>query len=251
MSFNFIEGEDIAIIKDNIKFKNKKIYLNNEENDDYKTFNSLHLDKGIFQLVPNKKKDRATIAILAPAGAGKTYFCADYIKQYVKCYPENEVFFFSEKPVDKIIDDIEQVQRVVIDDDIIVNPIDYKELNNCLCIFDDIDGLTKKYKTPVYELRDKLYKLARANFVSVIATNHALAGGKAETGTMLRESDIIVFFPKKTTPMNLKYLIENYTCITKPDLTKLKKSKSRWCCYIKYEENCVMTEKDLFLCTIE
>ena len=251
MSFNFIEGEDICKINDNPKFKNKKIYLNNVENDDYKTFDSLHLDKGLFQLIPNMKKDRATIAILAPAGAGKTYFCAAYIKEYIKAYPDNEIFFFSEKPVDKIIDDIPQVQRVVIDDDIIINPIDYKELSNCLTIFDDIDGLTKKYKAPVYELRDKLYKLARANFVSVIATNHALAGGKNETGTMLRESDVIVFFPKKTTPMNLKYLVENYTCSGKKDLFRLKQSKSRWCCYLKYDENAIMTEKDLFLCTIE
>lgn len=249
--FNFIDGESIAIIKDNEKFKNKKIYLNNQESEDYKTFNSLHLEKGIFQLIPNKKHDRATIAILAPAGAGKTYFTAEFIKQYIKAYPNNEVFFFSEKPVDKIIDDIQKVQRVKIDDDIIDNPIDYNELKNCLAIFDDIDGLTKKYKNPVYELRDKLYKLARANKVSVIATNHALAGGKSETGTMLRESNVIVFFPKKTTPMNLKYLVENYTCITKDDLIKIKKSKSRWCCYLKYEENAIMTEKDLFCCSIE
>jgi len=248
--FNCIEGEEICIIKENPKFKNKKIYLG-KENEDYKAFNGLALDNGHFQLIPNKKKDRATIAILAPAGAGKTYFCAAYIKEYIKAYPDNEIFFFSEKPLDKVIDDIEKVQRVSIDDDIITNPIDYKELNNCLVIFDDIDGLSKKYKNPVYELRDKLYKLARANNVSVIATNHALAGGRSETGTMLRESDIIVFFPKKTTPMNLKYLVENYTCITKPDLSKIKKSKSRWCCYIKYEENIVMTEKDLFLCTVE
>lgn len=250
MSFNCIEGEDICIIKDNPKFKNKKIYLG-KDNEDYKSFNGLTLDNGFFQLVPNRKKDRATIAIVAPSGAGKSWFTSEYIKQYIKTYPNNEVFFFSEKPVDKIIDDIEKVQRVVIDDDILNNPIDYKELNQCLVCFDDIDGLTKKYKVPVYELRDKLYKLARANFVSVIATNHALAGGKNETGTMLRESDIIVFFPKKTTPMNLKYLVENYTCITKPDLAKIKKSKSRWCCYIKYEENLVMTEKDLFLCNVE
>jgi len=248
--FNFVEGEDICKIKENPKFKNKKIYLNNNDNEDFKTFDSLELNKGFFQLVPNKKKDRATIAILAPAGAGKTYFTASYIKEYIKVYPDNEVFFFSEKPVDKVIDDIKIVQRVLIDDDWLDHPIDYKECQNCLCIFDDIDGLTKKYKVPVYEFRDKLYKLARSNKVSVIATNHALTN-RSETSTMLRESDIIVFFPKKTTPLSLKYLIENYTCITKEDLKKIKKLRTRWCCYIKYEENCVLTEKDLFLCGVE
>lgn len=248
--FNFISGEDICTIKENDKFKNKKIYLNNKDTEDYKTFSELSLDKGVFQLVPNRKKDRATIAVLAPAGAGKTYWTAAYIKEYTKTYPDNEIFFFSEKPIDKVIDDIGKVQRVNIDDSWISDPIDWKEFADCLCIFDDVDGLSKKHREPVYELRDKLYKLARANRVSVIATNHALTNGH-ETKTMLRESDIIVFFPKKTTPMNIKYLVENYTCITKDDLTKIKKCKSRWCCYIKYEENVILTEKNLFICSIE
>jgi hypothetical protein len=248
--FNFISGEDICTIKENDKFKNKKIYLNNKDTEDYKTFSELTLDKGVFQLVPNRKKDRATIACLAPAGAGKTYFTAAYIKEYHKVYPHNEIFFFSEKPIDKVIDDIGVVQRVEIDDSWIADPIDWKVFNDCLCIFDDVDGLNKKHREPVYELRDKLYKLARANRVSVIATNHALCNSH-ETKTMLRESDIIVFFPKKTTPMNMKYLVENYTCITKEDLSKIKKAKTRWCCYIKYEENVVLTEKNLFICSVE
>jgi hypothetical protein len=248
--FNFIEGEDICVIKDSDTLKNKKIYLHNKESTDYKQFNELELNKGVFQLVPNRKKDRATIAVLAPAGAGKTYFTAGFIKEYCKVYPKNEIFFFSEKPIDKVIDDIGKVQRVNIDETWLADPIDWKEFKDCLCIFDDVDGLSKKYRDPVYELRDKLYKLARANKVSVLATNHALNNGH-ETKTMLRESDIIVFFPKKTTPANVKYLVENYTCISKEDLSKIKKCGSRWCCYIKYDENIILTEKLIFPCTIE
>ena len=43
-----------------------------------------------FQLIPNNKKERTCNAIFGQAGSGKSYFCCEYIKEYIKIHPKRK-----------------------------------------------------------------------------------------------------------------------------------------------------------------
>ena len=73
------------------------------------------------------------------------------------------MLLFSSKREDKALDDIKQIIRVKIDDDIHVNPYTLKEISSnskpTLCIFDDIEDFpNKKINQEVARLRDEVLR---------------------------------------------------------------------------------------------
>ena len=83
------------------------------------------------------------------AGSGKSYFVAQYVAEYHKSLKDNLVYLVSEN--------IDYVNRIIIDD-MYENPIDWKEFENRLVIFDDIDSIKVKLGKTIDDLRDKLLK---------------------------------------------------------------------------------------------
>ena len=75
MSLNINKkGQEIAIIKNSDAYKGITISVSDVEGKDTKiskNFNELHIDDGIFQFVPDKKKDRFTAFVCGSAGSGK------------------------------------------------------------------------------------------------------------------------------------------------------------------------------------
>ena len=118
-------------------------------------------------------------------------FVAQYVAEYHKTFKDNLVYLVSENNEDPAFDKLDYVNRIIIDD-MYENPIDWKEFENCLVIFDDIDSIKGKLGKTIDDLRDKLLKNSRKFRVSVISTSHDACGVKLKS--VLNESKIIVFF---------------------------------------------------------
>lgn len=246
MAFNFNEGKLIAKITDTDlkKYKNKKIFVDDKVDDTIKTFDYLHLgdNEGKFQVVIDPKSDRDAIYVCGSAGSGKSYWACEYIKQYHKSLPKNDIYMISEADNDPLFDKLEYVKRINLEG-ILDDPLDYKEFSNCLVLFDDIDAMTGQLKKYIYSLRDKLLKNSRKYGVSVISTNHSCTG--VDVQAVLNESQKIVFFFNNYN-RSMKYLLESYVGLDKNTINILRhKIKSRWCCYCKTYPNVLVCEKDI------
>lgn len=235
-------GQEVAIIKNNDKYKKVKIFVSDEEDEKIQTYQNLELDNGVFQYVSDKDKDRDTIYICGSAGSGKSYWTGKYCEEYYKRNKENPIYLISEGSADPALDELKNLQRVKIDETILDEPIEWTEFENCLCIFDDVDAYTGKLKKYIYSLMDKLLKNARKNKVSVVMTSHSCTG--LELKAVLNEANVIVWFPKNYN-RSLKYLLESYVGLDKNSIKKLHKNKSRWCAFVKSYPNVIIQEKNL------
>jgi hypothetical protein len=167
--------------------------------------------------------------VCGSAGSGKSYFVAQFCEEYHKTFKSNPIYLISENDEDKAFDSKEYIKRIEISD-LDSNPLDWKEFQDCLIIFDDIDSIKGKLGKTIDDMRDKLLKNSRKFRVSVISTSHDSCGIKLKS--VLNESKIIVFFMMNYN-RSLKYLLENYLGLSKNVIEKLKNSKSRWTAFIK------------------
>jgi len=237
-------GLEVAIIKDDPSARKVKISVSDdfEDNEAIKFFNKLDIKKGKFQVVPDKKKERTSIFIVGKNGSGKSYWIRDYIGEFIKRFPDYPIYLFSSKKEDENLDDIKEIRRVPIDESFISDPLQYEQLRETLCIFDDIDGLRGKLKDEIYHLRDIILKNARSYKIHIISTNHDATGRDVQAP--LNESDMIVFFMKNYNRC-LRYLLENYVGLEKEQIKNLRKNKSRATTYIKTYPNVFVQERNI------
>ena len=249
MSFNFSNiGFPICKIVSDSKLNNKIISLSEGEDDTIKSFNEIQLsDNDKFELIPNTEADRDVIYYSGPAGVGKSYAMASYVKNYKKKFKSYPIFLISEKEEDKTLDSINGIKRIKIDDSMIDDPLDLKdftEVGPCLVIFDDIDSFGSKLKKAIYLLLNKLLKVGRSYRISVLVSSHNSCDGR-DTKSMLNESNIVVFYPTCYN-RSIKYLAENYIGMNKHDIAKMRSHKSRWCAYVKAYPSCIVQEQNLY-----
>ena len=125
-----------------------------------------------------------------------------YLQHFLAQYPKATVLLFSSKREDKALDDIKQIIRVKIDDDIHVNPYTLKEISSnskpTLCIFDDIEDFpNKKINQEVARLRDEVLRNGRSYSIYSIFVHHNPCDYKY-TRNMLFEANKVVIFPKRS-----------------------------------------------------
>ena len=222
--FNYEKvGDKIAVV--NSTKRQRKVYLSDDDGKE-----SIDLKDGSeFMLSPDKMNERTTMYVTGSAGSGKSYFVAKYTEEYHKTFKTNPIFLISENDNDPAFDSKDYVKRIEISD-MVENPLDWKEFQECLVIFDDIDSIKGKLGKVVDDLRDKLLKNSRKFKVSVISTAHDSTGIKLKS--VLNESKIIVFFMMNYN-RSLKYLLENYLGMDKHVVEKIKNNKSRWTAFVK------------------
>ena len=238
------DGQQIAIIKDK---KTVKLYVTDEDEEraGVKFFNKLDL-KGDqkFEVVPDPKKDRTSIFIVGRNGSGKSYWISDYVKHFIKAFPKYQIRLFSSKDTDDQLDSIKQIKRVKIDNSFITDPLDYKDLEESLVIFDDIDGFRNLIRKELYHLRDIILKNGRSLHIHIISTNHDSVGRDVQAP--LNESDMIVFFLRNYN-RSMRYLLENYIGLEHDQAKILRKNKSRATTYIKTYPNVIIQERNAYL----
>jgi len=145
-------GDSIAIIKDNKKYKNTIFSVCEDKEKELKnTFDNFEIKEGVFQVIPNVNNDRQTIFLAGTSGSGKSYWISKYCIEYHKLYSKNPIYFISEQLLleDKAFEGQKYISQINIDDDILEDPLNYRDFEDCLVIFDDTDALTgikRKYR---------------------------------------------------------------------------------------------------------
>jgi len=233
-------GTPVAIIKNSKKYA--KTVFSVSPDDEKNGFNSFDIvDNGIFQVIPNPDKERSTVYIAGSAGSGKSYWTARYIEEYKKQNSDNPVYLITEaNDPDPAFEKLD-LKKVNLDG-ILEDPIDYNEFSDCCCVFDDVDALTGKLYKYVYLLRDKLLKNSRKKRVSVVSTSHTFTN--RDLSAVLNESEVIVFFMSNYN-RSLKYLLESYIGLNKEGINTLRKTRSRWCSFLKTYPNVIIQEKKI------
>jgi len=243
MSFNFSkEGFPLAIVKGG-KENGSKLYLNDKENEKIKTFTKINLKDGMFQVIPNTKRERDVILIVGASGSGKSTFTRNYVIEYHKTFKDRPIFLFSHLDEDKVLDDLKLIKRIKIGDNLLEDPLTSKDFKDCLVLFDDVEIITNKLlRKVVYQLMEEIAKTGRHFNTSLIMISHTGVGN--EMRTILNETHMFVYFPFS---MNLKYTLEKYLNIDQKQIKQIKATKSRWAVIYKNYPQAVLTEKHAFV----
>jgi hypothetical protein len=225
----------------------KTLYLNDKPIEDgmneYKCKGDITI-----QQIPDKNTERSVLYITGQSGSGKSFYTKNYIVEYHKMYPKNEVYIFSSLADDPTLDKLKYTKRIKIKEqpflDSEIGAIDFSK---SLCIFDDCDVISNKIiKLKVYKLLNEMLEIGRHHNVSVIFTSHNATMG-LDTKRILNECHSITLFPKNLGGKTSKYLLDGYVGMDKDQIKKLKKVNSRWVTILKTYPQMVLSEKEAYV----
>jgi len=248
--FNFFDGNPIAIVRGG-NLDKEIIYLDtNEEDENEDNVRNIEIsDQGKLELLPAQKKgERHFIVISAKSGAGKSYWTRNYIKNYIRLFPKNPVYIFSPVLEDPAYDDLKTVQRVILDNSIVEDPIDVQDLDGSLCIFDDHDQIKEPLiKAEVKRLIDNIAEIGRhGKGISACVIIHKVANFK-DTRTLLNEATHTVLFLKGAKGGINKYYLSKYQELSRKEMEKIFKLPSRWTLFQNNYPSYVMYEKGVYV----
>jgi hypothetical protein len=184
--------------------------------------------------------------VTGASGSGKSYYSTDFLKQYIKKHPKNEVMLFSSVGEDKVLDAVKKLKRFKIyDADFVNEEFSVEDFKDTLLIFDDVDCISdKRVLKKVYEILDKALVTGRHSGTSVVYTTHTACNG-SKTKLILTESHSITFFMNGMNGRSSKYLLDGYLGLDKKQIQELKRIKSRWTTVIKSFPQLILTQRQL------
>ena len=243
LTFNKI-GRPVAKIKGG-KYDNKIVSINPDLNDhDATEFKHLKIaNESKFQHIPDTTKEREIIYITGPSGSGKSTYTRMFLEEYKKKYKDREIYMFSSLKEDPSLDKIKP-KRFKLDDTLWKDPIDPEELQDSVCIFDDIDVISdRKIKEAVYNILNNILEIGRHFNITCIITNHLPTNGR-DTRRILNEAHAYVYFPHSAGG-KIKYLLQEYLDVDKKMIKYFKNAHSRWCCIFKNFPQAYMLEQEI------
>ena len=241
---NKFVGREIAIVE-NKKNNNDGVYvLADKKKHKIECFDDLKLNKHEFKMAVDPL-DRAHY-FAGPPGSGKSFLVCRYAKSYMKKYPKNKVYLFSEKETDETIDQCKGIKRIQLDESLVEDPLNWEELHDSLVIFDDVDSISdKSIKKELAHLANKILMLGRDRNIFIIVTNHNLTNANS-TRDILNNCNTITYFPHACSAKSVLYLVENYANGNKRDVLRIKATHSRWCTIFKNYPPVILTDKEVW-----
>jgi len=125
-------------------------------------------------------------------------------------------------PSDESLDKIKP-KRFRLDDSLHEDPIKVAQLEESMCIFDDIDVISnKKIREAVYDILNQILEIGRHYKIDCICTNHLPTNGK-ETRRTLNQAHAVVYFPHSAGG-TIKHLLEEYVGLDRKQMAYIKKT---------------------------
>ncbi len=176
----------------------------------------------MFIPVPNIEK-RECQYISGCSGSGKSRYCALYMRQWKKLFPDGKIYLFSDKDFDPAYEGI-SLTRVNIRELVkIPGKLDELNFENALVVFDDIDTIMdKKMSTIVQALQRRVLELCRQFNTYNLNINHLNNEGH-KTRTFLNECDRYVFFPSFGNETQMEYFMTKSIGLFKRAREKIQK----------------------------
>ena len=200
-----------------------------------------------FSLLPNSIEGIDRLYIVGPSDSGKSSIIRSYTQNFIKMFKDKKIYLFSDLTEDEKLDDIKRIKRIELNEDFLDNPIHPEEIANSLVIFDDIDSAPEKILKEVEHLRDACLKRGRHSGLHHIVISNHLLTNYASTRCSLSEATHIIVFANSGSINSLRYLLKNYVGLSNKQIDKVKKIKSRWCCFRVRAPQCLITENQIFL----
>jgi len=240
------DGESIASIK---KDKKKDSIVSLGQGSRYGT-NDLILEGNdeTFQLIPNNKKERSCHAVFGQAGSGKSFWCCNYIKEYIKVHPKRPIYLFTTITSDiGCLKDIKKIKIIQLTEEFANDNIGVEELKESLCLFDDIDNIRdKQLKKKLFQTLNDCLQVGRKFEIDVLITFHVATAGN-DTKIILNECNSISFNYKTFGNRALKYLLDSYLGLDKKQIERVKKLEGRMITVLKTYPKLVLSEKELYI----
>lgn len=247
--FTFDKGRPIAKF---ITGKNKDKPLKLLENDDNESeILGTDIEFNRSKILPIPNNETRIYYICGPSGSGKSTMAANILQTYKKQNPKNDIYIFSRKDRDEVLDKLKPL-RIPIDDDLIDNPLDItKEAENggCCFLFDDYNTIQdKELREAVSKIMHDILEVGRSYNVSCIITNHLINGdNKKDMRTIFNEAHNITIFPKCGNRHGMEYMLKNYIGFDKKIIDRILKLNSRWCTISTTYPNYVLYENGAFI----
>lgn len=241
------EARPIAKVKGG-KYKGRTIYVL-PHNLGKKGVREMKFPDGKLTRIPNIEEREVNTAV-APSGAGKTYNAKEYIKNYKKIYPDAQVFIFSRKDKDVSIDEVDPI-RIPIDDDLVDDPIDFRESFNHddLILFDDCDTiLNDAQRKAVMKIMMDVLEVGRDMNINCFICTHLLQGDERKASRkIINETHTITIFPASGNDHQIDYNLKKYWGMGKKDIEKVKQLDSRAITISKRCPKYVLYDKGVYL----
>jgi hypothetical protein len=245
---NFEKGKIIATIKDceNDKKRSKKkdnkfLFVDDKANNSIDHYECDYNET--IQQLPDKETERSILYITGASGSGKSYYTRNYILEYKKMFPKNNIYVFSSLESDETLDKISKIKRIKFTEKFLLYDFKITDFKDSLVIFDDVDAETNKFKKKkIFDILSMILNTGRHEACSVIFTSHLSCAGN-ETKLILSEAHSITIFPKNAGNRSLKYLLDSYFGLDKHQINYIKKINSRWVTIIKTYPSVLISEK--------
>lgn len=204
-------------------------------------------------LIPLPNAVRREIPYIAgPQGSGKSYYTADYLKEFKKIFPKKKIYLFSGIDEDINFKGIKGINKMDMEDQgLLDDPIDPKtELSNSLVIFDDIDrSADPQMSNYLHELRNDILKNGRdqsqkGKDIYCLSTNHQVTDS-TKTRDLLNECTSITVFPSSGSRFGIERVLKHYMGFGKKEIDKIMDlgKKSRWVTIYKNYPQIIMHQK--------
>ncbi len=265
MSLNFEDGIPIATVYNKNNYPIKNVFYKDknddesesEDDDDENNLTKIRMNDPNLHFFPHIKSykdadeqvDRCYIT--GETGSGKSTFVKAYVQKFMKKFPKAKMYLFSSKDEDKQLDSIKSIERVKVDDDILTNPYNLKELTMgkkpTLVIFDDIEDFKNaKINKEVARLRDEILRNGRSYGIYCLYCNHNPCDYK-NTRNQIFESNKIIIFPKRAGDGSYTYLLEKKLNLSKDTIKKISSLNSSFVCINKNIPKSIISDKYIFL----
>lgn len=198
------------------------------------------------------KRDQVDrIYVTGASGCGKSTWIRNYCSAFHIMYPQAKVLLFSSKTEDKLLDGVKYIERVRIDDDIVINQMKLSEISNkskpSLCIFDDIqDFPTPKINKEITRLRDEIMRNGRAYGIFSVFVWHEVCD-YVRTKHMISECNKCVIFPKRCGAGTYDYLLTKKLYLTPKNVKMINELKSNYVCISRGVLRLIISDKYIIL----
>jgi hypothetical protein len=249
------EGEPIAIIESG-KYKGELIGLVKDEENSEDSSEELCGTREIYlkkdTLSPVLSANERQVGYIAgPSGSGKSFYASKLIKMFKKMFPKKDIYLFSRTDYkdDPAYKKLKPIQ-IELDESLIDDPIDITEIQGgSLIIFDDCNTIPDtRIKKVVDALICDIMEVGRKLGIWIILTNHLVnPNEKKFARTVMNEMQSFTFFPKSGSAYQIKYCLKNYFGMSKEQIEKIMRLKSRWVTVLKNYPQCVLYKHGVYL----
>jgi hypothetical protein len=209
-------------------------------------------DDSHFELIPSRDpKKREVWYIAGASGSGKSHIAKGLAEQYMKQYPDRQVYLVSKLEQDDTLDSMKGRQCIRLKPaKLVEKPIktteDMEKLRDTMVIFDDYDSFTGKEAKTIQQLMDDIATMGRHMNITMLCLTHYLTN-YAKTRLLLTEATQLVLYPLSTGASALAYVLKTYLGMEKAEIQHLKSTGSRWVCIFKNYPCYVITENEAYL----